>query len=205
MAIQKIPVHGTEIASTILSLLVPAYFDSYVESETTGTYNLYKGTDNIATVNSYGNVTLKYNNGASTIQTIDSEYTLDYLYTCNNGIAFSYHYGSEGTAIRSFLTKDNNGNPAVINMPITPASPNSQERAQAANYNSSSTSLSMPYAINLAAAEVTSLAPIVLNDDHASYCPNAYVTMYRQNNGVAETLDIAGTKFISNGGMALRD
>lgn len=205
MAIQKIPVHGADITSTILSLLVPAYFDSYQESGTAGIYNLYKGSDVIATVNSYGNVVLKYNNGQSTIQTIASQYTLKYLYTCNNGIAFEIHYSSERSAIRSLLTKDNNGDVAIIVMGISPESPNSQQTAEAANYRSTALSHSMPYYINMAASEVTSLAPIVLADDHASYCPNAYVAMYRQNNGVAQILDIAGTKFISNGGMLLRD
>lgn len=205
MAIQKIPVHGAEITSTILSLLVPTYFDSYAESETPGTYNLYKGTDIIATVDSYGNVVLKYNGGASTIQTILYQYQCDYLYVCSNGLAYSIHYGGEGTAIRSFLTKDNNGDVAIVAMDITPASPSVQERAYAANHNSTALSYSMPYYISMAASQVTSLAPVALTDDYASYCPNAYVAMYRQNNGVAEILDIAGTKYISNGGMYLKD
>lgn len=205
MAIQKIPVHGADITSIILSLLVPAYFDSYQESSTAGTYNLYKGSEVIATVNSYGNVVLKYNNGQSTIQTIMNQYQCDYLYVCSNGLAYSNHYGGEQTAIRSILTKDNNGDVAIVRMSITPASPNSEQRAEAANYRSTALSYSMPYYINMSASEVTSLAPIVLADDHASYCPNAYVAMYRQNNGVAQILDIAGTKFISNGGMLLRD
>lgn len=205
MAIQKIPVHGETIASTILDLLVPAYFDSYAESDTPGTYNLYKASNAIATVDSYGNVVLKYNGGASTIQTIMNQYQCDYLYVCSNGLAYSNHYGGEGTAIRSLLTKDNNGDVVIVRMDITPASPSNQQSATAANYRSTALSSSMPYYINMAASQVTSLAPIALTDDYASYCPNAYVAMYRQNNSVAAILDIAGTKYISNGGMYLKD
>lgn len=205
MAIQKIPVHGADITSTILPLLVPTYFDSYEESDTPGTYNLYKGTDIIATVNSYGNVVLKYNGGASTIQTIDNQYTLDYLYICSNGIAFEIHYSSEAAAISTFLTKDNNGDTVVVRLPIRPASPSTQQSATAANYRSTALSNSMPYYINMATSQVTSLAPIALTDDYASYCPNAFVAMYRENNSVAAILDIAGTKYISNGGMYLKD
>ena len=205
MAIQKIPVHGEAIASTILDLLVPAYFDSYAESDTPGTYNLYKGSNAIATVDSYGNVVLKYNNGASTIQTIMNQYVCDYLYVCSNGLAYSEQYNSEGTAIRSFLTKDNNGDVVIVRLDITPASPSSSQRVYAANYRSTARSESMPYTINMSASQVTSLAPIALTDDYASYCPNAYVAMYRQNNGVAQILDIAGIKYITNGMVYLKD
>lgn len=208
MAIQKLPVHGADITSTILSLLVPTYFDSYEESETTGTYNLYKGTDIIATVNSYGNVVLKYNSGASTIQTIPTNHTLRYLYVCNNGLAFETYYSGDPAqrfAIASFLTKDNNGETVIVYMGISSSSTSTYVKAQAANYRSIALSESTQYAINMAASQVTSLAPIVLTDDHTSYCPNAYIAVYRQNNGVSEILDIAGTKFISNGGMLLRD
>ena len=210
MAITKIPVHGADITSTILALLVPDYFDSYEESSTPGTYNLYKNSTLIATVTAYGQVILKYNGGASSIYTVDPQYTLDYIYSCQNGLAFQFHYGNEGTAIRTFLTKDNNGDPVVVSMPITPASPNSTQNATAANHNSLTASNSLPYYINLPASNVTSIAPIALNDDYGSYCPNAYVMMYRQSNaaqstGVGEIIDIGGTKYISNGGMALKD
>lgn len=210
MSITKIPVHGAEITSTILNLLVPNYFDSYEESETAGTYNLYKNDTIIATVTAYGQIALKYNGGANTIYSVDPQYTLDYIYSCQNGLAFQFHYGNEGTAIRAFLTKDNNGDPVVVNMPITPASPNTSEIATAANYNSVTESRSLPYYINLPASDVTSLAPVILNDDYGSYCPNAFVTMYRQRNAVqgndvGEIIDIGGTKYISNGGMLLRD
>ena len=208
MAIQKIPVHGADITSTILSLLVPTYFDSYEESETTGTYNLYKGTDIIATVNSYGKVILKYNGGANTIQTIQTSFTLRYLYVCNNGLAFETYYSTDPSqryAITAFLTKDNNGETVIIYMGISTSSTSTYVKAQAANYRSIALSESTQYAISMAASQVTSLAPIALNDDYASYCPNAYFAVYRQNNGASEILDIAGTKFISNGGMLLRD
>lgn len=204
MAIQKIPVHGADITSTILSLLVPTYFDSYEESETTGTYNLYKGTDIIATVDNYGNVILPYNNGQNSIQTITKTWTCEYLYVCSNGLAYQLQNGMFG-GIKSFLTKDNNGDVVIVTTGIHSDTGSTRYSTEAANYKSLSISQSLPYAVADARAQVTSLAPIILNDDHASYCPNAYVSMYRQNNGVSEILDIAGTKFISNGGMLLRD
>lgn len=210
MSITKIPVHGADITSTILALLVPNYFDSYEESETTGTYNLYKNDTLIATVTAYGQIALKYNNGANTIYSVDPQYTLDYIYSCQNGLAFQSHYGNEGTAIRAFLTKDNNGDPAIINMAISPRSPSRTAPANAANNKSVAVSYSLPYYIDLPASDVTSIAPVVLNDDYGSYCPNAFVTMYRQRNAVqgddiGEIIDIGGTKYISNGGMLLRD
>lgn len=204
MAIQKIPVHGADITSTILPLLVPTYFDSYEESETPGTYNLYKGSDIIATVNGYGNVVMPYANGTYTIQTISNQFVCDYLYVCSNGLAYRASYGAYG-AIRSFLTKDNNGDVVIVTMDITNNSGTNKYSARAANYKSLGISESLLYAVSDAASQITCLAPIVLIDDQASYCPNAYVAMYRENNSVDAILDIAGTKYISNGGMYLKD
>lgn len=206
MAIQKIPVHGADITSTILELLVPTYYDSYEESDTPGTYNLYKGSNAIATVNSYGNVKIHYSdNPNNEMWTIASQYVCDYLYVCSNGLAYSIHYGNENTAIRSFLTKDNNGDVVIACIDMTPSSTSNRTRAYAANHNSLSLSYSLEYAINQDLSLSTSLSPIVINDDNASYCPNAFVAMYRENRSVAAILDIAGTKYISNGFMYLRD
>lgn len=200
MAIQKIPVHGADITDTILSLLVPNYFDSYEESDTSGTFDLYKNGAAIATVTGYGSLKLKYNNGASFFWNFTSEYTCDYIYSCSNGLAFQFHYNYDATSIGSFLTKDNNGDPCIVNL-----NPASTDRVTAATYNSTTQSQSLQRATNDPLSDVTALVPVVLNDDRGSYCPNAFIMVYRQRNNYAEIVDIDGVKYISNGGMVLRD